>query len=488
MVNKLNRRQFLQAVAGLTAGLAISGCQRPRLFGPATPVEPADEPISARDWRLLNRVTFGPRPAERAQVSQHGIAAFIEDQLAPETLAEETWSQWRIRRLESLHMDYSYIFDVPADTVTRELQQATLLRAVYSRRQLYELMVDFWSNHFNISQAKGDCAWLKTIDDREVIRPHALGNFRDLLFASAHSPAMLVYLDNQENEAGAPNENYARELLELHTLGVEGGYSQTDVQELARCLTGWTVKGRNHRGPFSFAADRHDDGAKQILGLHLPVGSKQAGGEQVLEKLALHPTTAAFISQKLVRYFVADAPPQALVEQATKVFLQTQGDIKAILRTILLSPTLLQNPSAQPLPKLKRPFNFIASALRQLNADTDGGQPILSYMAQMGQPLFQWATPDGFPDVQQAWQGTLLTRWQFALALTHNQIPGTHSDLERLAQVRSATSTDAVNGYANLLLGVPISGHLAEQLHRHAEANPAVLLAALLSAPQFQWR
>ncbi len=172
----------------------------------------------------------------------------------------------RVRRFDTLVMDNSIIFGVQEENVRRELQQAALLRAIYSRRQLYEVMVDFWSDHFSISTLKGDCAWLKTIDDREVIRPHALGNFGELLWASMHSPAMLHYLDNQENHAGGPNENYARELLELHTLGVTAGYTQRDVQEVARGLTGWTVDDHLFRGQFRFTPEQHDDGAKTVLG------------------------------------------------------------------------------------------------------------------------------------------------------------------------------------------------------------------------------
>jgi len=190
--------------------------------------------------------------------------------------------------------------DVDKQSVPRELARATLIRQVYSRRQLYEVMVEFWTDHFNISVEKGDCWFLKTVDDRSVIRPHALGKFRDLLWASAHSPAMLVYLDNQVNYKGAPNEHYARELMELHTLGVHGGYTQQDVQDLARCLTGWSVKEAFWRGDFTFNAGQHDPEAKTVLGLTIsPDGQGEA--ERVVEMLAAHASTARFIATKLGR-------------------------------------------------------------------------------------------------------------------------------------------------------------------------------------------
>ena len=220
-------------------------------------------------------------------------------------------------------------------SIPNELRQATLMRQLYSKRQLYEIMVEFWSDHFNIFIEKGNGFYLKTVDDREVIRKHALGSFRDLVWASAHSPAMMIYLDNQANEKSHPNENYARELMELHTLGVDGGYTQKDVMELARCLTGWNVKEHFWLGDFVFKEDLHDTGEKNVLGLSIqPSGIKEA--EQVIEMLVTHPSTAKFISTKLARRFIADDPPQELIEKAAQTFLDTKGDIKSVLRVILL--------------------------------------------------------------------------------------------------------------------------------------------------------
>ncbi len=484
----MNRRQFLEIAAGVAAGATLTGCQTEALFNPYP--ELADWPAATTDpgWRLLNRITFGPRPEERRRLARIGPAAFVEEQLAPETLPDMDFRpRLRVRRLETLHLDLPDLFDVEREFVTQELQQATLLRAVYSRRQLYEVMVNFWSDHFNIAQTKGDCAWLKTIDDRAVIRPHALGNFRDLLQASAHSPAMLVYLDNQENLAGNPNENYARELMELHTLGVDGGYTQRDVQELARCLTGWTVKRHFYRGQFTFNGDLHDNEAKRILGLTVPTGLDQSGGERIIDTLAQHPATARFVATKLVRRFVADDPPAGLVARTAQTFLETSGDIKAALRTILLSPEMLTPDQPGPV-KLKRPFEFIVSILRQLNASTDGGPVLLQYLADMGQPLFQWPTPDGFPDRAEAWQGSLLNRWRFALALVHDTLPGTSLDLPALLKTAAAkTPAERLRQFAILLLGQPLPAPTAEQLLKK-KYDDTVLLAALVGSPMFQWK
>ncbi len=484
----INRRQFIYTVGAAAAGTALTGCASVPFLKPSSaPISwPTQTP--AATWQLLNRITYGPRPEERELMAEIGPMAFIEEQLAPESLPDIAWTPaLKLRRLESLHVDAPDLFDIEAENVRQELQQATLLRAIYSPRQLYELMVDFWSNHFHIDQTKGNCTWLKTIDDRDVIRTHALGNFYDLLYASAHSPAMLIYLDNQENHAGNPNENYARELLELHTLGVDGGYSQQDVQEVARCLTGWTVKDYFYRGYFTFNEEQHDNEAKHVLNQNIPAHAKEAGGEQVLDMLAQHPATAHFIATKLVRRFVADTPPPQLVNQAAQTFLTTQGDIKAVLKTILLSPQLLSPPNSMK-PKLKRPLDYVASALRQLKATTDAGPPLLKYLAEMGQPLFQWPTPDGFPDNAAAWQGTLLTRWRFALALLYNHLPGTTLDLQSLrAAAEASSSTDLLNQFALLLFGQPLPPTVANQLLEH-NPNQKTLLAALLGSPTFQWR
>jgi uncharacterized protein (DUF1800 family) len=302
---------------------------------------------------------------------------------------------------------------------------------------------------------------------------------------------MLVYLDNQANHSGKPNENYARELMELHTLGVHGGYAQQDVMELARCLTGWTVKEHFWRGQFTFDESAHDPAPKQVLGLAIaPGGQREA--EAVIERLALHPATARFIASKLVRRFIADDPPPALVDKAAAAFLRSRGDIPAVLRAILLDGGLEQ---AQP--KFKRPLHFITSALRPLGAQSDCASPLQERLAQMGQAAFSWPTPDGFPDIARPWQGGLMHRWQFGLALARGELPGTAVDFTALLQdARAATPALILDHLSRLLLGDALPASLARDLVQTFEREPrlepnelcAVIAAGLLASPAFQWR
>jgi uncharacterized protein (DUF1800 family) len=349
-------------------------------------------------------------------------------------------------------------------------------------------MVDFWSDHFNIFVEKGNCFYLKTVDDREVIRKHALGSFRDIVWASAHSPAMIVYLDNQANEKSHPNENYARELMELHTLGVEGGYTQQDVMELARCLTGWNVKDHFWLGDFVFMEDLHDTGIKNILGLTIqPAGQQEA--EQVIEHLVTHPSAARFIATKLTRRFIADEPPQVIVEKATQTFLKTNGDIKSVLRVVLLDGL----PLAQP--KYKRPANFVLSALRMLNVETDGAA-LHEYLLRMGQVYFNWPTPDGYPDHSDAWQGNLMPRWQFAFELIRNEIKDTQHNLKNLLDVSSTgVLHDDVDALSSLLLGAPLERVIRDELIDSVmsagasdEETLQIVAASIIASPAFQWR
>jgi uncharacterized protein (DUF1800 family) len=443
----------------------------------------------------LNRLTFGPRVEERARFLEIGLQAWIEEQLAHESLddlgCEIRLSPFKTLKLAANELEAisNGLFDnYDRDTAPGELRQATLIRQIYSRRQLYEVMVEFWSDHFNIFVEKGTCFYLKTVDDREVIRKHALGSFRDLVWASAHSPAMLIYLDNQANEKGAPNENYARELMELHTLGVDGGYTQQDVMELARCLTGWNVKEHFWLGDFVFKEDLHDGGIKNVLGMGIEnAGIREA--EQVIEMLVAHPNTARFIAAKLARRLIADEPPQKVVEQAAQIFLDTKGDIKSVLSVILLEGL----PVARP--KYKRPANFMLSALRMLNIET-GGDALHDHLSRMGQLYFNYPMPDGYPDHSDAWQGHLMPRWQFAFELVRNEIKGTKLDLRGLMDVMHGGGLqDDVDALSSLLLGAPLEAAardgLIDSVRRAGAAGDEILqiiAAGLIASPAFQWR
>lgn len=497
----LSRRDFLKLTGLVAASTALASCAPAnRLLAPLANV--AWPALSAADFLALNRLTFGPNAEERVRFAQIGLAAWIEEQLAPDAI-DDFGCELRLRNLGTLGMSASDLFDISDqifDNVDRikvpqELRQASLLRQVYSRRQLFEVMAEFWSDHFNISTEKGDCYYLKTVDDREVIRKNALGSFRDLVWASAHSPAMLVYLDNQANTKGAPNENYARELMELHTLGVEAGYSQQDVMELARCLTGWTVKEHFWRGQFTFDADVHDTGGKRVLGMDI-LEAGQAEAERVIERLAEHPAAARFVSTKLARRFLADDPPAEIIGKAAQTFEQTHGDIRAVLRVILLDgldPMGLQRPLGS---KYKRPNNFIASALRALNAETDGGDAVQEYLLRLGHVPFLWPTPDGYPDRAQAWQGNLMPRWQFAFALAQNEMKGTQIELQKMMEtVGAKTPEESADQIASLLLGSSLETSARDELLaalRSAGADEVeslrIFTAGILASPAFQWK
>ncbi|MCS6862280.1 MAG: DUF1800 domain-containing protein [Abditibacteriales bacterium] len=489
---KLDRRDYLKAGAAAVAGAMLSGCSQVvrRLTPPALPTsltlnpQPAASVVAA-----LNRITFGARLEDVARVATLGWEEFVEEQLSPEDTADTPAARWRPRSAELLHLNTGDLFNFKEHEVLAHLQQATILRAVYSRWQLREVMMDFWTNHFNIYARKFPCAYLLVSDQRDAIRPHVLGKFRDLLTASVHSAAMLTYLDNQANKKGTPNENYARELMELHTLGVHGGYTQRDVQEVARCFTGWTVRQRGEwrRGQFYFDATQHDDGAKTVLGVKIPAGLGQGDGERVIDILANHPSTARFIARKLCLRFLGDAPEE-MVAQLAQVYRKTEGDLRAMLRSLLLNlhhtPSIIR-------PQIKRPFDFLVSALRALYADTDGGRALQQHLSAMGQPLFQWPMPDGYPQTTAAWTGSLLARWNFALALTAGEITGTQINLPALAQAGGGNVVDA---FMTLLFHRPTDDvslqPLRERLHeqwKHTQ-SPAQIVALMLASPQFQWK
>jgi len=345
----------------------------------------------------------------------------------------------------------------PLSVVTGELQQAKLLRAVYSERQLQEVMTDFWFNHFNIYLYKDSDQYLVTSYERDVIRPRALGKFKDLLVATAQSPAMLFYLDNWASEgpkspaavaankgktgqAGSGlNENYGRELMELHTLSVNGGYSQHDVTELARVLTGWTLQPLEQGAVYQFDPRKHEPGDKVILGQTIPENGANEG-MQVLDILAHHPNTAKFICKKLAMRFVADDPPTALVDRMAKKFLATDGDIREVLRTMFKSPEFW-SPKAYRA-KVKTPFEFVVSSLRATGTDLTNPAPLLGTLNRMGMPLYQMVPPTGYSMLESSWMSSeaLLDRVNYALALSNGQVGGTAFDAGRLLALGTLTS------------------------------------------------
>ena len=511
----------------------------------AVPAKPDDKTI----LHVLNRIGFGARPGDVDRVREIGLAAYIDQQLHPERIPD-TQLAARLAGFETLDKssrDIAHNYYLPAQMARQraqaarkndnsapaapgdnpnaprtpeemqlarkmreplvELSEQKILRATYSDRQLEEVMTDFWFNHFNVFANKGPEQEYLTSYERDVIRPHALGKFRDLLEADAKSPAMLFYLDNwqsvdpngphpvngqyvrpygrggffvprppqqnpnanQQQKRGL-NENYGRELMELHTLGVDGGYTQADVVNVARAFTGWTIDQPRQGGSYRFEPRFHDEGEKIVLGHHIRPGGGEKDGEQVLDILARHPSTAKFISTKLVRRFVSDTPPPALVDRTAQRFLETDGDIREVLKTILTSPEFFASDAYRA--KVKTPFEFVVSSLRATGSEVTDAMPLVQQVAQLGEPLYRCQPPTGYADKAETWvnTGALLNRMNFALALV-------------TGRMRGVTPGGAQVGAA---LGNDVSASTASTIAKATDPNQVAALT--LGSPEFQRR
>ncbi len=513
---------------------------------------------------ILNRLAFGPRPGDIEALRQSGIKPWIQSQLSPETiddsaletrLASLSWLRESPERLLLAYESETAAFlrrmkkaekgeiaapqlnaaqqklqerievaTLPEHASVRalgELSVDKLARAVESKRQLQEVLVDFWGNHFNVDINKGAVLALKIRDDRDVIRPHVFGSFRELLGASAHSPAMLVYLDNARStremtarggqKRGGLNENYARELMELHTLGVDGGYSQSDVTEVARCFTGWGLD--RETGTFFFRARAHDEGPKTVLGQKIGLGGKK-DGEKVLDILAASRATARFIARKLCVRFVADNPPTALVERVAAAFSRSNGDLKTTYRAVFEAPEFLSEGAYRA--KIKSPLEFTVSAVRALGGSLEivqanprgmrlltvgasslnkGGKgnkqrsaqrPLATEIALMGQPLFACQPPTGYAENSTKWvsSSALVARLNFALSLSSGRVAD-------VVLTRDTFKATAIDDLARALLNSDISAPTRATVEAEAQKSPgdgARLHALLLSSPEFQRR
>jgi len=539
----------LLAAATLTAGSP----------GSAVPARPDDKTL----LHVLNRIGYGARPGDVDRVRQLGLEAYIDQQLHPERIAD-TGMTARLAGFETLNKSARQLAEeyyVPAlqarqqvkrnavndpamktpDAATDdkpvrtpeqmellrksrevlvELSEQKILRAAYSDRQLEEVMTDFWFNHFNVFAGKGPTQQYLTEYERDVIRPHVFGKFRDLLEATAKSPAMLFYLDNwqsadpdaqnarpqgqmgrggffarpgqsprpgarfpmpagpgalqnpnaQQRQKRGLNENYGRELMELHTLGVDGGYTQQDVISVARAFTGWTILGPRQGGGFQFVNQIHDPKEKIVLGQKIKAGGGQSDGERVLDILASHPSTATFISTKLARRFVADTPPPALVERAAARFRETGGDIREVVRTILTSPELFAAEAYRA--KVKSPFEFVISAIRATGTDVSNAMPLTQAVRALGMPLYMCQPPTGYPDKAEAWvnTGALLNRMNFALQLVGGRMRGLQA---------------GTNNVGALLAG-DVSPATAATIAK--ATDPRQTAALTLGSPEFQRR
>ena len=476
---------------------------------------PADQQII----QALNRLTFGSRPGDALKVRAIGLDAWIDQQLHPERINDSAIEQF-VSRYPAINQDQNDLlrqyaqqqrqrrearremadtaramsgsdsvamrrqlqqqFNLTRQVVT-QLQSSRVARAVASERQLQEVMTDFWENHFSIyAQKGGPEPYYLTDFDQNVIRPRALGKFRDLLEAVAQSPAMLFYLDNarsmaestrptlarqgmrprqqQQRQRPGLNENYGRELLELHTLGVDGGYTQQDVLNVARAFTGWTINQPAQGGGFVFRPQVHDAGEKIVLGHKLPAGRGMEDARDVLDILARHPSTARFISFKLARRFVSDAPPQALVDHAAQVYLRTDGDIREVLRAIITSPEFFSRQAFRS--KVKSPFEVVVSAMRALDVAPDSTPRTAQVIAFLGQPIFGHQAPNGWPETGESWMntGAILNRINFGMAVGAGRLPGVSiRAIPALDTIRSAPREKQVDVVVATLLNGMVS-------------------------------
>lgn len=496
----ITRRDFLKISGLFATWTALSSCT-PRELQTHTPA-PVSLPLVPLDdealiIHTLKRITFGPTLEMIEKAKRIGIDAFIEEQLFPELIPDDATDKL-MEQFGTFNMTPAERFQLDQKALpVQELIAATILRQRHSERQLFETMVDFWGNHFSIFIGKQGCRILKTDDDLKAIRPNALGKFRDLLYASAHSPAMLVYLDQADSRGEAPNENYARELMELHTIGVESGYSHHDVEEVARALTGWTVVGPRNRnkelGAYYFNPDIHDNGEKHVLGMMIQPGGEDEG-MMILDMLASHPSTAQFISRKLVTRFVSDSPSPEAVNSLAQVFTESDGDIRQLLRALFQSDSFRSSVGQ----KFKKPLDFFVSALRLTNAtitlNTRNGRRLQEHLRLLGQIPFTWQPPDGFPDKQDYWatSSSMLERWNFGLLLTSNQIRGVEVDLNKLTS-DAGSAEDVVDVLSLQFLGELLPDNARLILVDFASSgnldeNISSIAGLILGSPHFQMR
>jgi uncharacterized protein (DUF1800 family) len=414
---------------------------------------------------LVNRAGFGPRPGQLREVLSQGLPAYVQAQLQADAdevvegrITRRFWGLgYSVAEMANIYRGTSPAArkDLPVNGITQMLDNlytAKLFRAVRSQSQLFEVLADFWFNHFNVSRisARQDVIAY----ERDAIRPHVWGTFRQLLGATATHPAMLFYLDNYLNRKDVVvrgqlvrgiNENYGRELLELHTLGVDAGYTQEDVTAAARVLTGWTTdhpRGdlSSGLGGFLFRPEEHDRERKRVFGLEFPAGGGREEGEKLLDYLAAHPATARFISRKLARRFVADDPPQALVDRCAQTFLATHGDLRSVVTTLLDSPEFW---TVTPQPRFKTPFEYVVSALRAVDADVQDARATFDRLDAMGMRPFHCPPPTGYSDSGGDWLNpTYLHRLNFGLELAEGRIEGIKVNLVHLAQTFGADIKD----------------------------------------------
>jgi uncharacterized protein (DUF1800 family) len=500
-----SRRRFFamgtSAVAALAAGHTLAA-QPPRAGGgrgaplPAGTTPGADIALGWRDpvLRLVRRTTMGLSPDEVARARQLGFSGYLEYQLNPAAIDDTEVDTLVATRLPMMAMTGALLRTQDGTEVMNQLADAAWYRALFSRKQLYERMVEFWTDHFSIDIEVGNVGFNKVLDDRDVIRRHAMGNFRDLLKASAHSAAMLNYLNQNTSRTPTPNQNYAREIMELHTLGVDGGYTQTDVAELSRILTGWST---TNEGAFRWVRNNHDRNAKTFLGQSFPAMASTASdaamkgeGDRAIDMLLDHPSTARYVGTKMARWLLSYEPPAAVVDAAAAAYTRTGGDIRAMIRSILTSKNLMASPA-----KYKRPFHLGISAMRALGA-TPATVPNVrgtrGNNESLGMPLFRWDQPDGFPDSVAWWSGLVISRWRHVQFLSTQTSTTTYRSDSMLFR-----APDTADGVMQQISARLFAGEMPSELRAslmsylrggtYNDARVRETLSLAMSANEFQW-
>lgn len=433
------RRAFFGALSALATSAATAEAQL------RTPANTKPTVLPDAELRLARRITNGLTPAVISDVLGAGYNGFLEWQLNPEAINDGECDA-RLAPYPLIHLPTPQLYAQDSGTVQTQLIESTILRAIYSKRQLFERMVEFWSDHFNVDI--NSVGILKVADVRDVVRANALTTFMQLLHRSASSPAMISRLNNQQNSRTAPNQNFAREVMELHTLGVTGGYTQQDVVEVARCFTGWryvTSSTDPNRGLFFFNQNVHDTGTKLVLG-HTITSNGVNEGMRVLQILNGHAATHRFISRKLLRWFIDYEPSEAMITDVAEVFRQTDGDIKAVLRRVLAFEHVRW---ARPL--FKRPLHYIASAIRGVNANMTRYDSLrYNWLAGMGHVPFNWNPPNGYPHAFEYWGTLVLPRWNFAASLPAGSVGGAMVD--NAALLAGANTAQGIANRIDLVL------------------------------------
>jgi uncharacterized protein (DUF1800 family) len=518
----INKSMILQVKHGILSLLLLLG-----LINSSYATTPA--PIDPKILHIVNRLSFGLHPGDIQKIQSIGVEGYIQEQLTPNSIIEPASLTMQLSQLKTTQMNPVQLMEYEmviapgkkltlleqkikrerAKHVLNEAIKAKLLRAVDSPKQLQEVMVDFWYNHFNVDANKGRSPFLVGVYEQVAIRPYVLGRFRDLLAATAHDPAMLYYLDNWQNRVTSRpnaqgkvlglNENYARELMELHTLGVDGGYTQQDVIALARILSGWGIRlnprlnnnvNNNYNSGFEFNSKHHDFSDKVFLGHHIK-GRGEAEGEEALDILSRSPATAHHLSYKIAQYFVSDKPSETLVKKLSQRYLATDGNIREVLNTLFHSSEFWDQKNFYS--KFKTPYQYAISVVRATGIDVHNTQPIINLLEQLAMPVYGCQTPDGYKNTADLWLNpdAITRRLSFATAIASGNIPLSRLPMPKnqmSVNIRPQQNSPRIAVDTEQLINTLGNAFSAKTQNAIATNSPQIRSALILGSPEFMRR